>query len=110
MIYHINFLRNIDFLFDKCHYILIIIILTMSLLKCSEFNRQYNNGTKFVKLTYESENHNGMQYQDGLNVDIEPFLAYNYCKGGIYFCRFDKMEKWLCYGKELRRKTTIFPS
>lgn len=72
----------------------------MSLLKGSEFNRQYNDGTKFAKLTYESEKHNGMQYQDGLNVDIEPFLAYNYCKGGMYFCRFDKMEKWLFYGKE----------
>jgi hypothetical protein len=41
---------------------------------------------KYYKLTNELEIHNGVQYYDGLNVDILPFAENgSCCKGGLYF-------------------------
>ena len=62
-----------------------------------EFNQHYS-GKKFVKLTNELENHNGYQFQTGLNVDSIPFDPSGECSpGGIYFCLWEKMPMWLDY-------------
>jgi len=45
---------------------------------------------KFYKFTNEQENHDGLQYHDGLNIDSLPFNPSGDCKpGGIYFARED---------------------
>jgi len=45
---------------------------------------------KYWKITNEKENHKGMQYTTGLNVDILPFNPSGDCKkGGIYFASKD---------------------
>lgn len=42
--------------------------------------------TKFYKITNRTEQHHGMKYQDGLNVDVLPFNPRGSCSaGGIYF-------------------------
>ena len=48
---------------------------------------------KFYKFTNEQENHHGLQYHDGLNIDSLPFNPSGDCKpGGIYFAREDILE------------------
>ena len=70
----------------------------MSVLSGREFNEKYQ-GKKFVKLTNESENHNGYQFLTGLNVDTVPFNPRGICQpGGIYFCEWDKLPMWIDYG------------
>jgi len=45
---------------------------------------------KFYKFTNKLENHNGLQYHDGLNIDPLPFNPSGNCEpGGIYFARED---------------------
>ena len=45
---------------------------------------------KYYKTTNREETHNGLQYHDGLNVDVLPFDPDGSCKpGGIYFSRED---------------------
>ena len=62
-----------------------------------DFNQKYN-GKKFIKLTNKLENHNGYQFQTGLNVDSIPFNPSGQCQpGGIYFCLSEKMLVWLNY-------------
>ena len=40
----------------------------------------------YLKITNEAENHNGLQYHDGLIQDILPFKKEGSCvPGGIYF-------------------------
>ena len=69
----------------------------MSILTGKEFNEKYGD-KKFVKLTNESENHNGYQFQTGLNVDTVEFNPKGSCQpGGIYFCELGKLSKWLEY-------------
>ena len=59
----------------------------------------------YYKITNENENHNGMQYKTGLNVDILPFNPYGDCeKGGIYFAREDILA-FLNYGCWIRQVT-----
>ena len=61
------------------------------------FNQQYLN-KKFVKLTNQLENHNGYQFQTGLNIDSIPFNPQGKCNpGGIYFCLFEDLQLWLNY-------------
>ena len=44
----------------------------------------------FYKITNEEENHNGLQYKTGLNVDPLPWNPSGSCEsGGIYFSRED---------------------
>jgi hypothetical protein len=67
-----------------------------------EFNRIYK-GKLFVKLTNSDENHNGFQFNTGLNVDTLPFNPKGECRaGGIYFCEYGvhNMIEWLCYGEK----------
>ena len=60
------------------------------------FNDLYTH--KLVKLTNGLENHNGYQFQTGLNVDSIPFNPKGECRaGGIYFCSFEKLPLWLDY-------------
>jgi hypothetical protein len=64
----------------------------------SEFNKQYPS-TLFVKLTNETEIHNGFQFKTGLNIDVNKFNPIGECKfGGIYFCEIDKARLWFRYG------------
>jgi hypothetical protein len=67
-----------------------------NLLTGREFNKQYPS-TVFVKLTNETEIHNGFQFKTGMNVDTEKFDPTSECKGGIYFCELRKFTKWLNY-------------
>ena len=70
----------------------------MSVLSGREFNEKYQ-GSKFVKLTNESENHNGYHFRTGLNVDTVAFNPRGSCQpGGIYFCEWEKLPMWIDYG------------
>ena len=60
---------------------------------------------KYYKITNESENHNGMQYKTGLNVDILDFNPGGDCtSGGIYFASKDILA-FLSYGVWIREVT-----
>ena len=57
------------------------------------------------KITNEEEKHRGMQYKDGLNVDVVPFDPTGDCNsGGIYFAREDILF-FLNYGCWIRKVT-----
>jgi hypothetical protein len=70
----------------------------MQLLTGKKFNEKYN-GLIFVKLTNESEIHNGFQFQTGENVDTIKFDPTGECKpGGLYFCEIYKLLQWINLG------------
>ncbi len=55
------------------------------------------------KVTNDPECHHGFQYQDGLNILIEPFADKgSCCPGGFYFSSTIHIHKWLDYGNNLR--------
>ena len=57
----------------------------------------------FYKILNEEENHNGLQYKTGLNVDPLPFRKEgSCCKGGIYFSREDILA-FLYFGPWIRK-------
>ena len=59
----------------------------------------------FYKILNEKENHNGLQFKIGLNVDPVPFQKKgSCCPGGIYFARKDILV-FLDYGPWLRKVT-----
>ena len=61
---------------------------------------------KYYKITNESENHGGMQYQTGLNEDILPFNPSGDCEsGGIYFTDADNILSFGMRGKWIREVT-----
>lgn len=63
------------------------------------FNRYFPNLLgRLIKLTDETENHNGMQFVTGENKDIKPFSPTTECGGGIYFTYFMDLPLWLNYG------------
>src|SRR5579872_719222 len=65
-----------------------------------KFNRLFIH-QRFVKLTNITENHNRLQYKDGLIVDPIPFDPTGACKrGGIYFVEESEAHKWLSYNGE----------
>ena len=48
------------------------------------------------RFTSGTENHNGVQYRTGLNIDPVEFNPSNTCsKGGMYFCDETQMETML---------------
>jgi hypothetical protein len=56
------------------------------------------NTDPLVKLTNESENHNGFVFATGENCDTMPFRPYGSCSaGGLYFCKKNEVHKWLQY-------------
>ncbi len=61
----------------------------------------------YLKITNAKENHHGLQYQDGLNIDPVPFAKEgSCCAGGIYFT----IPKYLCeflYMGQYVREVTI---
>ena len=60
---------------------------------------------KYYKITNKEENHNGLQYHDGLIEDIKPFNPSGSCKsGGIYFASKDILV-FLDYGPWIREVT-----
>jgi len=74
------------------------------------FNGMFPN-TNFVKLTNETENHNGLQFVDGLNIDCKPFNPNGLCQiGGIYFIKEKYVHIWIAYNGKLMvnvRKVSI---
>lgn len=62
-----------------------------------EFNELFPD-IEFVKLTNNDEKHNGYQYYDGLNIDVNEFNNDYYCsKGGFYFTIKPFAHKWVIY-------------
>ena len=60
----------------------------------------------YYKITNSTENHNGYQYKDGLNILQEPFAETgSCCPGGFYFTDIDHILKFLSYGIYLREIT-----
>jgi hypothetical protein len=60
---------------------------------------------RYFKVTNEKENHNGFQYQDGLNVLIEKFNddpEMSCCAGGFYFTTKEHIHKFFDFGINLR--------
>jgi hypothetical protein len=70
-----------------------------NLLSGFEFNKRFPS-IVFVKLTNETENHNGFQFKTGLNIDTQEFDPTGECKkGGIYFCQYNKIPMWIQYNQ-----------
>ena len=58
---------------------------------------------QYLKITNKEENHYGFQYQDGLNILIEPFSMTGSCvKGGLYFTIKEHIHKFYSYGTNIR--------
>lgn len=60
---------------------------------------------KYYKITNKTENHNGFQYKDGLNILKEAFNddpMETCCSGGFYFTNATNIFKFLDYGCFLR--------
>jgi hypothetical protein len=74
-----------------------------------EFNKlTLTLSKKFVRLTNESEYHNGFQYKTGLNVDTLPFNPVETCRpGGLYFCDIEKFPHYLMYPSGDEIKTCV---
>ncbi len=64
-----------------------------------EFKAQHPT-KKFYKLTNETENHNGFQFQDGLNTDTYPINTNKCSQGGLYFTNEKKIYKWISYNNK----------
>jgi hypothetical protein len=73
----------------------------MTLVIGKEFNEIFKNKI-LIKLTNEAENHNGFQFQTGLNIDTVKFNPKGNCRpGGIYFCTIESLGKWLRYNDKI---------
>lgn len=63
-------------------------------------------GYKFYKIINEKNNHNGMSYKYGWNVDILPFATDGECvPGGIYFTDERHILSWCDFGYTIREIT-----
>lgn len=57
----------------------------------------------YHKITNETENHNGYQYKDKMNILAEPFVeTRSCCPGGLYFTDIRYILEFLIYGIYLR--------
>jgi len=66
-----------------------------------DVNELLKQNKKFYKLTNKEELHYGLQYQDGLNVDPNPFNPSGECsKGGMYFFEQSQLLFYCDYVKE----------
>jgi hypothetical protein len=62
------------------------------------FKQNYSAiSNNLYKLTHETENHNGLQLRDGLNIDPVPFNAGEFTRGGIYCCVEEEIPNWIEY-------------
>jgi hypothetical protein len=60
----------------------------------------------YLKITNAAENHHGLQYHDGLNIDPVPFAREGTCcRGGIYFTTPEYICKFLYVGIYVREVT-----
>ena len=60
----------------------------------------------YLKITNEEENHDGLQYHDGLVEDIVPFASEgSCCVGGIYFTTPEYTCNYLYCGVNVREVT-----
>jgi hypothetical protein len=66
------------------------------LLTGKKFKEKYKNEI-FVKLTNETENHNGFQFHTGLNIDTNKFDSVKSYGLGLFFCEISKLSVWLSY-------------
>lgn len=58
---------------------------------------------RYYKVTNQDECHYGMQYRDGLNVDIRPFAKEGSCvPGGLYFTNAANIRNYYDYGAWVR--------
>ena len=61
---------------------------------------------KLYKILNDEENHNDFQYQEGLNVDTQPFYPEGSCEtGGLYFSDVENIFEFLNYGPYIREVT-----
>jgi hypothetical protein len=69
----------------------------------AQFNKYIKEAKiQLYKLTVESEIHNGFQFRTGLNIDTVRFNPTGCCcPGGIYFCEFSEIVKWLVYNDKV---------
>ena len=95
-------------LLNKFNYIIIILLIYYYMNKLLhteitglEFNNLFNK--KFYKITNENEKHYGLQYRDGLNIDIQEFIPNDTCIGhGIYFSDLYNIALYFDYGIYIR--------
>ena len=60
----------------------------------------------YLKILNSAENHNDLQYVEGLNIDPIPFQPKGSCvAGGIYFTSAENITKFLDYGIWVREVT-----
>ncbi len=60
----------------------------------------------YLKITNTKENHHGLQYHDGLNIDTVPFAKEGSCvPGGIYFTTPEHICGFLDHGIYIREVT-----
>ncbi len=59
----------------------------------------------FYKITNYTENHNGFQYRDGLNIDTNPFGQDDFCSNGLYFYDLQYLWRYRNKGVNIRKIT-----
>lgn len=63
-----------------------------------------------IRLTNETENHNGFQYNTGLNVDTKQFVPNEKCgPGGLYFCHLKDIFDWIESGDNVYIRLVTIP-
>ena len=66
---------------------------------------EFDYSKTYFKVTNKEENHNGMQYKTGVNIDILPFdnkPNNSCCKGGMYFTDEKNLLSFFSYGINIR--------
>jgi hypothetical protein len=60
--------------------------------------KSLNRSKRIIKLTTATENHNGVTFKTGMNIDHIKFNPIGTCKpGGFYFCKYDDFHNYLDY-------------
>lgn len=59
----------------------------------------------FYKITNYTENHNGFQYKNGLNIDTQPFGQDDFCANGLYFYDLQYLWRYRNMGVNVRKIT-----
>lgn len=70
--------------------------------------KELNKGQRLVKLTNQTENHNGYKFNTGVNIDHIQFNPSKICSaGGFYFCTFLNFHKYLRYHSNNETKKCV---
>ena len=68
----------------------------------SEFKKHFE-GSRFVKILNQEENHHGFQYKDGLCQLVQDFCPSGSCQpGGLYFTTLDSSDEFFSFGNHAR--------